>query len=32
MPGNFPNPEDILTYLKQLSEREWLIDYECDRI
>jgi o-succinylbenzoate---CoA ligase len=31
MIGSFPNPEDILTYLKQLSEREWLIDYECDR-
>jgi o-succinylbenzoate---CoA ligase len=31
MTGKFPNPEDILTYLKQLSDREWLIDYNGDR-
>lgn len=31
MTGNCANPEDILAYLKQLSSRKWLIDYECDR-
>lgn len=31
MTGNFPNPENILAYLKQLSSKEWLIGYECDR-